>query len=286
MTKTRWLITGAAQGIGKAIALEAARKGAEHVCLADRDAGLARSVADEVRALGAEATVVEVDLRHAEQVEQMVQAAVETMIGLDTLVNNAGVIEGAVQPGATFESLSEATWDTVVDINLKAMWLAIKYAAPALRRSDRHPSVINAASVSGMSLAEIQQGENRLSRILLPAISDVWISYCVGRYVSWRLLDAGVRVFEYQPRTVHAKTLLVDGDWASIGTANFNHRSLFHDYEINFVTDDGDICAAMEAQFQADLQASNELVSERLEQQWPWWERLVGYLGWWIRWWL
>jgi NAD(P)-dependent dehydrogenase (short-subunit alcohol dehydrogenase family) len=93
-----------------------------------------------------------VDLRSSAQVEAMVATAAAAMGGLDTLVNQAGVLDTAFAPAnVTFETLSEEAWDAVYAINTKSVWLAVKFAAPHLRASDRGPSVVNASSVSGMT---------------------------------------------------------------------------------------------------------------------------------------
>jgi len=148
----RVLVTGAAQGMGLAIAVEAAAQGAEHVAVADINAAGAQECADAVRRTGSQATAIEVDLRSSAQVEAMVATAAAAMGGLDTLVNQAGVLDTAFAPAdVTFETLSEEAWDAVYAINTKAVWLAVKFAAPHLRASDRGPSVVNASSVSGLT---------------------------------------------------------------------------------------------------------------------------------------
>jgi NAD(P)-dependent dehydrogenase (short-subunit alcohol dehydrogenase family) len=148
----RVLVTGAAQGMGRAIAVEAALEGAEHVVVADVNLAGAEETVLEVVAAGGKATAVEVNLRVAAEIEQMIETAVVTMGGLDTLVNQAGVLDFTFAPAdATFETLPEAAWDAVFDINVKAMWLATKFGAPHLLASDRGPSVVNASSVSGMT---------------------------------------------------------------------------------------------------------------------------------------
>jgi NAD(P)-dependent dehydrogenase (short-subunit alcohol dehydrogenase family) len=148
----RALVTGAGQGMGRAIALELSAKGAEHVVAADLNAATAEETAALVRKAGGEATAVQVDLRRPAEIEAMVEAAVTAMGGLDTVVNNAGVLEFSfAPPGTTFETLSEDAWDSTFAINTKAIWLAAKYAAPHLRASDRGPSLVNSASVSGLT---------------------------------------------------------------------------------------------------------------------------------------
>jgi NAD(P)-dependent dehydrogenase (short-subunit alcohol dehydrogenase family) len=145
------LVTGAAQGMGAEIALEAARQGAEFVAVADRNADLAEQVTASVAELGAGALTVPVDLADPDQVRAMVEDAAAAAGGLDTLINNAGILDSTVAPGATFEDLSVDAWDAVYAINVRAAWLAIKFAAPFLRASDRGPAVVNSSSVAGLT---------------------------------------------------------------------------------------------------------------------------------------
>jgi NAD(P)-dependent dehydrogenase (short-subunit alcohol dehydrogenase family) len=148
----RMLVTGAAQGMGRAIAVQAALEGAEHVVVADINRDGAEQTVQEVLAAGGKATAVRVDLRDSGDIERMVSSAVAAMGGLDTLVNQAGVLDyNFAPPGTTFETLSEAAWDAVFAINTKSYWLAVKHAARHLRSSDRGPSVVNASSVSGLT---------------------------------------------------------------------------------------------------------------------------------------
>ena len=122
-------------------------------------------------------------------------------------------------------------------------------------------------------------------RLLLPAISDNRLVQMTARFIYDRLLRAGVHIHEYRPRSIHAKTIVVDGAWASVGTANLDYRSLFHNYEINYTTINPSICRALEAQFAEDLKESSEITLETLSR-FSWWERLGGRLGWRLRWWL
>jgi NAD(P)-dependent dehydrogenase (short-subunit alcohol dehydrogenase family) len=68
---------------------------------------------------------------------------------LDVLLNNAGVLERAFTNDVDFDTLPEDLWDLLMDINLKAVWLMSRLAAPHLRRSIRTPAVVNVASVAG-----------------------------------------------------------------------------------------------------------------------------------------
>lgn len=152
LSSKRILVTGAGQGMGRAIALEVMACGAEHVVVADLNLESAMGTVALVEKEGGTATAVQVDLRHADQIESMVESAVQAMGGIDTVVNNAGVLEfNFAPPDTTFETLSEQAWDWTHAINVKAIWLTAKYAAKHLRASDRGPSLVNASSVSGMT---------------------------------------------------------------------------------------------------------------------------------------
>jgi NAD(P)-dependent dehydrogenase (short-subunit alcohol dehydrogenase family) len=149
----RILVTGAASGMGREIALEAARQGAKKIGVTDVDtqglATTARLVSDE----SSEACVLEADLRSTDEIKNMVDGFASWAGGLDVLVNNAGVLDHHFTPAdqVSVDRLDEAVWDAVNDINLKAVWLATKFAAPHLVASNRGPNVVNAASVSGMT---------------------------------------------------------------------------------------------------------------------------------------
>jgi NAD(P)-dependent dehydrogenase (short-subunit alcohol dehydrogenase family) len=151
LTDKRVLVTGGGSGMGREIAVESARQGAAFVTVADVNVAAAEETVDTIKEVGGSAQVVAVDLSDSEQVRRMVDQAVAAAGGLDTLVNNAGVLDHMFHAGATLENLPEAVWDKVYAINVKAPWLATKFAAPHLRVSDRGPSVVNASSVAGMT---------------------------------------------------------------------------------------------------------------------------------------
>jgi NAD(P)-dependent dehydrogenase (short-subunit alcohol dehydrogenase family) len=145
------LVTGAGQGIGRAIGVEIAHQGAAGVAVADRNRDTAEQTAQAVHDAGAASIAITCDLRDRDQIEAMVADAVSALGGLDVLVNNAGIIETTLTDTATVEAIPEDVWDAVYEVNLKAPWLATKFAAPHLRRSQRGPSIVNAASVSGLT---------------------------------------------------------------------------------------------------------------------------------------
>jgi cardiolipin synthase len=122
-------------------------------------------------------------------------------------------------------------------------------------------------------------------RVLVPAKNDVRIVQWAGRAAYSDLLGAGVRVFEYQPRTLHAKTLLADDDWSTIGTANFDYRSLFINYELNLVGRSPRLNIALASLFEDDLQSSNEIRCRQWARR-PLSRRFAEFVGWGARRWL
>jgi len=165
----RVLVTGAAQGMGRAIAVMCAVQGAEAVTVVDVQADATEETARLVREAGALSVAVEADLTRGDDIQRMVDEAVGFAGGLDTLINNAGVIDTSFLHPAGFDTLDEATWDIVMDVNLKAVWLATRAAAPHLRASERGPSVVNSASVAGVhgTVSAIAYGASKAGVIQL-----------------------------------------------------------------------------------------------------------------------
>ena len=106
------VVTGAAQGIGRATALAMGREGAK-VVVADLQAEKAQSVANELQALGAEALAVEVNVANETSVKRMAKITFERFSRADILVNVAGIY----YPKASVVDLSEEDWDHTININ-------------------------------------------------------------------------------------------------------------------------------------------------------------------------
>src|SRR5262245_21770481 len=136
------VVTGAGSGIGRASAVLFAAEGAQVVC-ADRSG----KEQDTARTIGDTAVGVHVDVSIAADVEHMIETAESTFGGLDVLFNNAG-FGGPMAPVA---EQSEATWDKVHSVNLKGVFLGMKYGIPALQRRGGG-CVINTASAVGISV--------------------------------------------------------------------------------------------------------------------------------------
>jgi|SRR5579872_2444243 len=122
------LVTGASKGVGKGIALELARQGADIVVNYNRDAAGALRTVEEIRALGRRAVAVQADVGSAVDVGQLFTAAIQEFSQLDILVNNAGV-----QTWKPLLELTEAEWDRTIDTNLKGCFLCTQRAALHMR---------------------------------------------------------------------------------------------------------------------------------------------------------
>ncbi|MEQ1875649.1 MAG: phospholipase D-like domain-containing protein [Bdellovibrionia bacterium] len=105
-------------------------------------------------------------------------------------------------------------------------------------------------------------------RIIVPVHSDVFFTPWVGAAFYHTLLKAGVKIFEYQPCMLHAKTILVD-TWGWVGSANLNHRSVFHDLEVNLAVTSSAGIDSLSNQFLIDQEES------RLVKPSDWKERSI-----------
>jgi 3-oxoacyl-[acyl-carrier protein] reductase len=135
------LVTGAARGIGRAIALALAREGADVACA---DLLPAEETARAVRALGRRAIVLQVDVSRAAHARRMIADTARRLGGLDILVNNAGIAHRD-----SLEGTSEKTWDRVVGVVLKGTFLCCQAAAPAMRHRGGG-KIVNISSLSGV----------------------------------------------------------------------------------------------------------------------------------------
>lgn len=139
------LVTGGASGIGRATALTFAREGAKLV-IADMHQEGGQQTAHMIREKGGDATFVQVDVASAREVEVMVRTTVETYGRLDCAHNNAGI---GSRPRVRLHELSEESWDRVMSINLKGVWLCMKYEIlQMLRQGDG--AIVNTASIMGL----------------------------------------------------------------------------------------------------------------------------------------
>jgi NAD(P)-dependent dehydrogenase (short-subunit alcohol dehydrogenase family) len=138
------LVTGAGSGIGRASALAFAGEGAK-VVVADTIAENGEETVMMIRRAGGEAFFVRTDVSKASEVQAMVNKTVETYGRLDCAYNNAGVV---VTPRLTPDT-TEEDWDHVISVNLKGVWLCMKYEIPQMLKQGKG-AIVNASSMVGM----------------------------------------------------------------------------------------------------------------------------------------
>lgn len=137
------LITGAAQGIGKAIALMMAKEGAD-IAISDINLELATQTADELKSTGVEVIAIEGNVADMESAEAMVSKTVEGLGGIDILVNNAGITRDTL-----ILRMKEDDWDAVINVNLKGTFNCTKAAVKKMSKQ-RSGKIINIASIVGL----------------------------------------------------------------------------------------------------------------------------------------
>jgi NAD(P)-dependent dehydrogenase (short-subunit alcohol dehydrogenase family) len=144
------VVTGGAGGIGRAVSLMLADRGAS-VVVADIDEVGATRVADEIRMLGGEGAAVRVDLADEEDVAAMVATTVELFGGVDILDNNAALTSAEVlaQDGAVTD-MDIDVWDEIMSVNLRSQMLTCKHAIPHMLRG-RGGAIVNMSSGAALS---------------------------------------------------------------------------------------------------------------------------------------
>ncbi len=139
------LVTGGNSGIGQAIALAFAKEGAK-VVVAARRAPEGKETVAMIEERGGTAHFVPTDVSKAAEVKAMVAACITEYGGLDYAVNNAGIGGTAAIPAADYK---EEVWDEVMDINLKGVWLCMKYEIPEMLERGQG-AIVNMSSITGL----------------------------------------------------------------------------------------------------------------------------------------
>lgn len=126
----------------------------------------------------------------------------------------------------------------------KRLWITQAYFAP----DDALVAALQEAADRGVDV-----------RLLLPGVTDSPLVVQASRARYEELLASGVKIYERMGSTLHAKTLVVDGVWASVGSANFDYRSFVYNHELNAMIVSADFGRAMEKLFQVDLQQARAI---------------------------
>ena len=160
---------------------------------------------------------------------------------------------------------SRALYQTLVESATREVLIATPYFLPdkAFRRA------IERTADRGVTMTVIVPGRHTDQR---------WVRLASRRKYG-QMLEAGMRIFEYEPGMTHAKILLVDGLWAVVGTTNLDNRSFEHNDEVNLAVRNGGVTARLVRDFERDLGRSREILLSAWRRR-PLWEKLVGTVAW------
>lgn len=175
------VVTGASQGLGRALALAFAREGARLV-VNSRSEESVRPVAQEAESAGAEVLAVAADVSGSADVERLVGDAVDQFGGIDVLVNNAGLLG----PRVAIEEYPEDEWRRVIDANLTGPYLVSKAAIPHMRPGGSIINVVSGVSVEGRA----EWGAYSVSKFGVEGLTQI---------LAAELEDRGIRVNAVDP---------------------------------------------------------------------------------------
>ena len=133
------------------------------------------------------------------------------------------------------------------------VWLATPYFVPG----EAAMMALTSAALGGLDV-----------RLLVPKVSDSRLVTYAARSYFDELLAAGVRIYEYGPRMLHSKTLLVDDHLAIIGSANFDHRSFRLNFEVSLLFHDTRLASELERTIELDLAHSPRVRDDRARPLW------------------
>jgi 3-oxoacyl-[acyl-carrier protein] reductase len=185
------IVTGAARGIGFAIADRLSRAGA-HVVIADIDEESTVAAVERLREGGAEAVEAVVDITNPDEVGAMVERAIDAFGKLDVLVNNAGI----TGRDASFSKITDEDWERVLELNLTATFYCCRSAILRMREQ-RSGAVVNVASISG------KEGNPNM----IPySVSKAGV-ICLTKALAKEVIQDGVRVNCVAPAVIETPLL-------------------------------------------------------------------------------
>jgi NAD(P)-dependent dehydrogenase (short-subunit alcohol dehydrogenase family) len=178
------LVTGASRGIGRAAALALAQAGA-HVIATARTVGALEELDDEIRAHGGKATLLQLDLRNGDRIDQLGPTLFQRWSKLDIFIANAGLL-GPLSP---LHHVTEDAWNAVVTVNLSANWRLVRTLDPLLKRSDAGRVVfVTSGAADG---EEAYWGPYAVSKAGLEALAKTYAHEVENTPVRVNILDPG-----------------------------------------------------------------------------------------------
>lgn len=178
------LVTGASRGIGRAVALALAREGA-HVVISGRTTGALEELDDEIQALGGSATILQLDLKRLEKVDQIGPTLYQRWGKLDILVGNAGML-GNLTP---VSHVTDHAWTDVMAVNVTANWKLIRTLDPLLQRSDAGRAIFVTSGAAAKATA--YWGLYAASKAALEALVKTYAAENVTTPVRANLINPG-----------------------------------------------------------------------------------------------
>jgi cardiolipin synthase len=170
-------------------------------------------------------------------------------------------LEPGTVPTLVLPSGPDSPWEAIHRLNVEAItradrrvWLVTPYFVP----TEATRCALTSAALRGLDV-----------RVLVPLTSDSRIVSAAARSYYDELLAAGIRVFEYLPRMLHTKALLVDADTVMVGSANFDNRSFRLNFELSLMLRDPALAATLERVILEDLDQARELALDRAQRLWP-----------------
>ncbi|MFD0871916.1 MULTISPECIES: cardiolipin synthase [Paenibacillus] len=172
-----------------------------------------------------------------------------------TLTERPG--DGAVQmiasgPDSEWKTMKSLFFAMITSAK-RSIWIATPYFIP-------DDDIYTALQVAALSKIDV--------KILFPKKPDKWIPYLASHSYFPELLEAGVQIYEYEKGFMHSKILIIDGEMASIGTANMDMRSFHLNFEVNAFIYQTESTRTLVSDFQADLQDSTRIVKEKFSKKW------------------
>lgn len=180
------LVTGASRGVGRAIALELARRGAHVVALA-RTQGALEELDDEIRAHGGEATLVPCDVADFDALDRLGAALFERWGRLDIFVGNAGIL-GPLSPLA---HVDPKDWNRVLAVNVTANWRLIRSLDPLLRASGAGRVAFVTSATAHRAAMKPYWGPYAISKAALEAMARTYAAETAGAGVTVMLANPG-----------------------------------------------------------------------------------------------
>ena len=178
------LVTGASRGIGRAAAVALAREGA-HVVIVGRTVGALEELDDEIQSAGGSATILQLDLKRLEKIDQLGPTLYQRWGKLDILVGNAGFL-GSLSPLA---HVTDDAWTNVMSINLAANWRLLRTLDPVLQRSNAGRAIFVTSGAAGKSTA--YWGLYAASKAALETLVKTYAAEISSTKVRANLIDPG-----------------------------------------------------------------------------------------------